>query len=64
MCFEVKKEEIIDKMKEGIKESLNKDFGCEKREDNTRDLHRAFKMIISEINQDELKQKVKEMVCS
>ena len=62
VCFDVKKDEIIDKMKKGMEESLKKDFGKNKWDDDTRDLHRAFKMILSEVNLEELKQKVKKKV--
>ena len=58
-CFDAMKGDIVDKMKMGIDESLKKDFGACKLDENTRDIFRAFKMIISQFSAEKVKQKMK-----
>ena len=55
------KNDIIKTMMKGMDESLNKDFNDSKckLDENTRDIFRAFKMIISQFSVEEVKEKMK-----
>ncbi|XP_019851322.1 PREDICTED: uncharacterized protein LOC109581550 isoform X2 [Amphimedon queenslandica] len=64
VCFDAMKDDIIATMKKGMDDSFKKDFNdseC-KLDENTRDIFRAFKMIISQFNAEKVKQKVKEKI--
>lgn len=62
ICFDMQKDLVVAKMMGAMKDSLNQDFSKCKFDEDTYDLHCAFKMLLTQVNEAELKLKVKKKV--